>query len=188
MPKSKATKSRSAKVKKAAAKPSTTTSTTGRAQDTSLRKHLLDLLRSSNAHVDFEKTLAEFPAHLRGMKPAGLPHSGWQLLEHLRIAQWDIVEFSYDARHISPEFPGGYWPKTDAPPDPAAWDESLASFRRNLKKMQKLVSDPKVDLHAEIPHGHGHTVLREALLLADHNAYHLGQLLILRRLLGAWSG
>ena len=188
MPKSKASKPRNSNVKKGAPKRSASGSSAGGAQDKSLRKHLLELLNSSNAHVDFERTIADFPVHLRGMRPVGAPHSAWQLLEHLRIAQWDIVEFSYDARHVSPEFPSGYWPKMDAPPDSAAWDESLASFRRDLKKMEKLISDPKVDLHAKIPHGQGHTLLREALLLADHNAYHLGQLLILRRLLGAWNG
>jgi hypothetical protein len=156
------------------------------ANDKSLREHLLSLLRGGNAHIDFEKTIADFPIELRNTKPAGLPYSAWQLLEHLRIAQWDIVEFSRDAKHVSPDWPSGYWPGSDAPPEPAAWDKSVAAFRRDFKRMEKLVSDPKVDLHAKIPGGHGHTILREALLLADHNSYHLGQLLILRRLLGAW--
>ena len=193
MPKSKISKLRSAKAKKhvakkPAAKKRAAAPSSGPTQDKSLREHLLALLRSSNAHIDFEKTFADFPPDSQGKKAGGLPHSPWQLLEHLRIAQWDIVEFSHDAKHVSPEFPSGYWPKTDEPPDPAAWDKSVASFRRDLKKMETLIADPKVDLHAQIPGGHGHTILREALLLADHNAYHLGQLLILRRLLGVWNG
>jgi hypothetical protein len=108
------------------------------------------------------------------------------LLEHLRIAQWDILEFSRDGRHVSPPFPEGYWPSGDAPPDEEAWERSVSAFRADLKAMEALVADPSTDLFAPIPHGQGQTVLREALLVADHNAYHLGQLVLLRRLLGAW--
>jgi hypothetical protein len=151
-----------------------------------LRDHLLYLLRGGGAHLDFEKAIADLPARLRGAKPPGQPHTPWRLLEHLRIAQWDILEFSRSPRHVSPPFPDGYWPAGDAPPDDAAWDRSLAAFRADLKAMQDLVADPATDLFAPIPHGEGQTVLREALLVADHNAYHLGQLVLLRRLLGAW--
>ncbi len=153
-----------------------------------LRDHLLYLLRGGGAHLNFDAAVADLPAELRGAKPAGQPHTPWRLLEHLRIAQWDILEFSRDARHVSPPFPAGYWPAGDAPPDAAAWDRSAAAFRADLKAMQDLVADPATDLFAPIPHGEGQTVLREALLVADHNAYHLGQLVLLRRLLGAWSG
>lgn len=156
--------------------------------DKALRQHLLDLLRGRGAHVDFQTAVADWPAELRGVKPEGLPYTAWRLLEHLRIAQWDILEFSRNPRHVSPEFPEGYWPTGEAPPDEAAWDKSIQAFRADLKAMEKLVSDPKTDLFARIPHGQGQTFLREALLVADHNAYHLGQLVTLRRLLGTWRG
>ena len=151
-----------------------------------LREHLLYLLRGGGAHLDFEKAIAGLPAELRGRKPPGLPHTPWRLLEHLRIAQWDILEFSRNPRHISPPFPEGYWPQGDAPPDPDAWDSSVAAFRSDLRAMQDLVADPATELFTPLPHGEGQTVLREALLVADHNAYHLGQLVVVRRLLGAW--
>jgi len=155
-------------------------------QTAALREHLLYLLRGGGAHLDFEKAIAGLPPELRGVKPAGLPHRPWRLLEHLRIAQWDILRFCLDPRHVSPPFPEGYWPQGDAPPDPAAWDRSVAAFRADLLSVQALVSDPATDLFAPLPHGQGQTVLREALLVADHNAYHLGQLVVVRRLLGAW--
>jgi hypothetical protein len=156
-------------------------------EDKALRSHLVKLLGSRQAHVHWEDALRDFPAKLRGVRPKGAPHTAWQLLEHLRIAQWDILEFSRNPRHVSPDFPKGYWPPTAAPPDGRAWQKSLAAFRADLKAMQDLVADPSVDLFARIPHGTGQTILREALLVADHNAYHLGQLVLLRRLLGAWE-
>jgi hypothetical protein len=157
------------------------------AESDALRQHLLDLLRGRNAHADFDTVMADFPSRLRGVKPPGAPHTGWQLLEHMRIAQWDIVEFSRDAKHKSPAWPDGYWPKTEAPPSAASWNNSLRSFRADLKAMAKLVADKKTDLFARIPHGSGQTILREALLIADHNSYHLGQMVLLRRLLGNWK-
>jgi len=155
--------------------------------DQSLRDHVLSLLKGGGAHLDFDKAIAGLPAELRGVKPAGLPFTAWRLLEHMRIAQWDILEFSRDAKHVSPAWPDGYWPRSDAPASAADWDRSVAAFRSDRKAMERLVADPKTDLHARIPHGDGQTVLREALLVADHDAYHLGQLLILRRLLGSWQ-
>lgn len=155
--------------------------------DKSLREHVLHVLRGGGAHLDFDKAIVGLPARLRGLKPQGLPFTAWRLLEHMRIAQWDILEFSRDARHVSPKFPSGYWPKNDAPPSAAAWEKSVKSFRADLKAMQELVADPATDLSARIPHGTGQTVLREALLVADHNAYHLGQFVLLRRLVGAWK-
>ncbi len=152
-----------------------------------LRQHLLDLLRGGNAHADFDAAVSDFPSQLRGKKPKGAPHTGWQLLEHLRLAQWDILEFSRNPKHVSPQWPDGYWPKTEAPPSASAWNNSVRSFRGDLKAMAKLVADEKRDLFARIPHGDGQTLLREALLVADHNAYHIGQLVLLRRLLGAWK-
>lgn len=106
----------------------------------------------------------------------------------MRVAQWDILEFSRNPKHVSPAWPEGYWPKTEKPPGSDAWTKSVASFKRDLKAMQKLVEDPKTDLYARIPHGTGQSIIREALLVADHNAYHTGQLVLLRRLLGAWTG
>ena len=152
----------------------------------SLREHLLELLRGGNAHLSFDQAMAGLPAKLRGAKPQGLPHSPWRLVEHMRIAQWDIVRFSVDPDHVSPQFPTGYWPDGDAPPDGAAWDRTVAAFHADLQELMDLVANPAVDLFARIPHGDGQTILREALLVADHNAYHLGQLVTVRRLLGAW--
>ncbi len=156
-------------------------------QTTALREHLLYLLRGGGAHLDFEKAVAGLPPELRGARPAGLPHSPWRLLEHLRIAQWDILEFSRNPRHVSPPFPEGYWPEGDAPPDAGAWDRSVSAFRADLRAMEALVAGPASDLFTPLPHGQGQTLLREALLVADHNAYHLGQLVVVRRLLGAWD-
>jgi uncharacterized damage-inducible protein DinB len=154
--------------------------------DKALREHLLYLLRGGGAHLDFEAAITNLPADLRGRKPAGVPHTPWRLLEHMRLAQRDILEFSRNAAHVSPKFPEGYWPAGDAPSDDAAWDRSVEAFRNDLRAMQELVADPATDLFAPIPHGDGQTILREALLVADHNAYHLGQLVVVRRLLGAW--
>jgi hypothetical protein len=154
--------------------------------DQSLRKHLVDLLEGSAAHVDFETAITNLPIDLRGACPESLPHSPWRLLEHMRIAQWDILEFSRDPHHASPKWPDGYWPRGDAPPDAAAWDRSVEAFRADLQAMKELVTNPGTDLFTPIPHGQGQTILRETLLVADHNSYHLGQLIIIRRLLGAW--
>jgi uncharacterized damage-inducible protein DinB len=160
-------------------------------QDQLLRNHVLHLLRGGGAHLSFDDAIADFPSRLRGAKPPGAAHTAWQLLEHMRIAQWDILEFSRDPEHLSPRFPSGYWPQTEVPPDDAAWNKSVAAFRSDLASMQKIVEDPKRDLFARIEHPKAkaeHTLLREALLVADHNAYHLGQIVLLRRLLGAWKG
>jgi len=156
------------------------------ANDKALRQHVLGLLKGGNAHVDFESAFKDFPTELRGKRPKGTQHSPWEVLEHLRIAQWDILEFSRNPKHKSPDFPDGYWPRTPAPPDEEAWDKSIRSFRKDLKAMCDLVADESTDLFARIPHGDGQTILREALLTADHNAYHLGEAVLLRRLLGAW--
>jgi uncharacterized damage-inducible protein DinB len=151
-----------------------------------LREHLLDLLAGRDAHADFAAAFARVPVDLRGARPAGVEHSLWELLEHLRIAQWDILAFTRDPRHISPAFPDGYWPQGAAPPDEDAWDRALATFARDLEELRDLARDPALDLLAPLPHGQGQTPLREILVAADHNAYHLGQVVALRRLLGAW--
>lgn len=155
--------------------------------DAALRKHLIELLRSRGAHADFDEAIDGLPEGLRGARAKDLPFTAWRLVEHLRLAQWDILEFSRNAKHKSPQWPEGYWPDGDAPPNPAAWDASVAAFRRHLADMEKLVKDPSNDLFAPIPHGQGQTLLREAMLVADHNSYHVGQIILLRRLLGAWK-
>jgi hypothetical protein len=155
--------------------------------DKQLREHVIYLLDGGGAHAKFEDVVKDFPVKARGQKPAGLPHSPWMLLEHMRLAQWDILEFSRNPKHESPEWPEGYWPKTEAPPSASAWETSLNNFGKDLKAMRDLVEDPKTDLFAKIPGGDGQTILREALLLADHNAYHLGQLVDAKRALGAWK-
>jgi len=153
-----------------------------------LRENVIELLGGGKAHLSFDAAVADLPPALRGARPSGVPHTPWRLLEHMRIAQWDILEFSRNPRHVSPRFPEGYWPQGDAPPDAAAWDRSVAAFRADLRAMEALVADPASDLFAPLPHGQGQTLLREALLVDDHNAYHLGQLVVVRRLLGAWEG
>ena len=157
------------------------------ANDKALRQHLVSLLKGGDAHATYDAAVKDFPANLYGKKPKGAAHSPWEVLEHLRIAQWDILEFSRNAKHASPEFPDGYWPTTPAPADATAWIKSVQSFRADLKAMVALAENESVDLLARIPHGEGQTILREVLVLADHNAYHLGELLLLRRLLGAWK-
>lgn len=153
----------------------------------SLQEHLIELLEGGHAHIRFDDAVKNWPPDLQGKRPAGAAHSPWEVLEHLRIAQWDILEFTRDPKHVSPEWPSGYWPESQTPPDAQAWNKSVAAFRKDLKAMIALVQNPKTDLFAPLPHGDGQTVLREALLLADHNAYHLGELLLLRRLLGDWK-
>jgi hypothetical protein len=152
-----------------------------------LREHIVNVLKGRGAHAEFEAAVADFPPNLRGAKPTGAPHTPWQLLEHLRLAQSDILEFTVDPAHVSPPWPEGYWPESETPPSDAAWDESIADFNTDLEALQALVADPKTDLTAPLAHGQGQTVLREALLVADHNAYHLGQLVMLRILLDAWK-
>ena len=156
--------------------------------DRALREHVLYLLDGGGAHVSFDNAIAKVPADLRGKTPAGMDHSIWDLLEHIRIAQWDILEFSRDKKHKSPDWPEGYWPKPGSKPSDAQWNASLKKVKSEMKAMQALVKNPKTDLLARIPHGSGQTIFREALLVADHNSYHLGQLVLVRRLLGSWRG
>ncbi|HVW84595.1 MAG TPA: DinB family protein [Bryobacteraceae bacterium] len=154
----------------------------------SLRSELIKLISGGTAHAGLREAVKAMPANLRGVRTTGAPHSAWELLEHLRIAQWDMLEFSRNPGHESPEWPGGYWPASPEPPDPEAWDKSVAQFRADNEAMQKLIGDPRSDLFTPFPHGEGQTLLREALQLADHNSYHIGELIFLRRLLGAWPG
>ena len=169
------------KSKPAAKKKSKTVS-----HDQALREQLVALLKGGEAHVHFMDALDGFPEAKRGSFVEGLPHTGWQLMEHVRIAQWDILEFSRNPKHVSPGFPEGYWPKTPSPASQAEWNKSVEAFQHDLQQMIELVKNSRTDLFAKIPHGDGQTILRQALVLADHNSYHLGQLVDLRRALGAW--
>lgn len=155
--------------------------------DAILRKHLISLLTETNAHAGFEDAVKDMPVKLRGQVPKGAEHSPWQLLEHLRIAQWDILDFSRNPDYETLKWPDDYWPKSPEPPNEKSWDQSVHSFRHDLQALCDLISDKSTDLFAKIPHGDGQTILREALLTADHNAYHVGQLILVRRLLGAWK-
>lgn len=152
-----------------------------------VRKHVLYMLGGEGAHLDFVRTISNFPVKLRGVRPAKLPYTAWRILEHMRIAQWDILDFCRNPKYVSLDFPSGYWPRGDSPPDSRAWAKSVRDFRADLNAIKRLVANPRTDLFAAIPHGEGQTILREALLVADHNAYHLGQLVIIRRLLGIWK-
>ncbi|HEX3559499.1 MAG TPA: DinB family protein [Pyrinomonadaceae bacterium] len=157
-------------------------------KDRALREHLLYLLRSGGAHISFEDALKDFPDGLFNGKAEGMPYTPWQLLEHMRIAQRDILEFSRSASHVSPEWPEGYWPDRSVEASVDDWRRSVESVRADLRAFVELVEDPATDLFARIPHGEGQTILREALLVADHNAYHLGALVTLRRALEAAGG
>jgi hypothetical protein len=157
-------------------------------EDDSVRKHVLSLLRGSSAHISFDDFISGFPADLCNRHIDGLPYTPWQVLEHMRLALWDILEFSRDANHVSPEFPKGYWPQPNEAGTTALWQETVDAFRNDLQQMQSLLDDPATDLQAKIPHGDGQTILREALVVADHNAYHLGVLAVMARILKANPG
>jgi hypothetical protein len=181
--KTKATKAKARKTstisvskKKTAARPASL--------DQPLRDHLLYLLKDGGAHASFDDAMGDWPVQLAGVKVANFPHTAWMLLEHMRLAQQDILEFSRNSKHVSPKWPEGYWPASEAPPNEKIWTAAMAAFRKDLQAMERLVSDRKVDLYARIAWGDGQTILREALLLADHNSYHLGQLVMLRKSIG----
>jgi hypothetical protein len=157
-------------------------------RDALLRQHLVTLLTEGNAHAPISKILSGVPPAIQGERPPGFSHSPWEILEHLRIAQQDILEYVRDPHWVSPEWPQGYWPESPAPPDEGAWQRSEEAFLEDLKQLRSLVEHPGVDLLAPIPHAKaGHTVLREVLLTADHNGYHGAELVAVRRALGAWS-
>lgn len=179
MPKKTKSKKKSSS-RKAATKPQPRPGST----DQPLRDHLLYLLKGGGAHATFDDAIGDWPVQLAGAKVANYPHSAWALLEHLRLAQWDILEFSRNRKHVSPEWPEGYWPASDAPASEKDWKKSVAAFESDLREMQSLVANRQTDLYAKIPWGDGQTILREALLVADHNAYHIGQLVMLRKAIG----
>jgi uncharacterized damage-inducible protein DinB len=157
------------------------------ADDKALRAQLVKLLDFEEAHVGFDRAVQGIPPRMRGQLPQGAEHSLWQLLEHLRIAQADILEFCRTARYKPKQWPDDYWPKTLGPRKAADWNAAIAGYRRDRKALQQLAANPKIALLAAIPHGTGQTYLREILLVADHNAYHIGQIVALRRRLGIWG-
>jgi uncharacterized damage-inducible protein DinB len=157
------------------------------AGDIPIREHVKQLLEWGDAHVTFEAAVADIPKQLRGRQPPGLPYSAWQLVEHMRRAQWDILDFCRNGSYQELKWPDDYWPRTVGPESPEAWDKSIEQFKADRRELQELVMAPRVDLTSRIPHGHGQTYLREFILAADHTAYHVGQLVAVRRLLGIWK-
>ena len=155
-------------------------------QNEVLRVHLQKLLDWQDAHASFDSSVQDLPSKLRGVKPQGLPYSAWQVLEHLRICQFDILDFCRNPNYKEPAFEE-LWPKTISPPSEDAWDKSIAAFRKDRDDLKRLAMDPKVDLFSQILHGDGQTYLREILLVADHNAYHTADLVAIRRILGTWK-
>jgi len=154
--------------------------------DARLREQLLQLLSGRNAHLTFEMAVKDFPMNQINTRPPSVPYSPWQLLEHIRIAQWDILEFTRDPDHVSPEWPTGYWPPENAEADAVAWQATLAALRADMRALEELVRNPDVNLYADLPHAEGYTVLREIMLVADHSAYHIGEFAILRQVMGTW--
>jgi uncharacterized damage-inducible protein DinB len=156
-------------------------------EDRVLREQLVELLRGGQAHADLKSVVDNFPAKQRGVTPKGAEHSAWQLLEHIRIALHDLLDFSTNPNYVQPEWPDDYWPKEAAPADSDAWDASVRALKKDLADFEKLVGNPESNLYATIPWGQGQTLLREVLLAGQHTSYHLGQIVLLRRLLGAWK-
>ena len=154
---------------------------------TALREQLARILGWQDAHVGFEKSVEGLSPKLRGVRATGFPHSPWELVEHMRLTQSDILEFCRNPNYEEPVWPDDYWPPSAEPPSAREWDDCVAAFREDRAALQALAADESIDLFATIPHGTGQTYIRELLLVADHNAYHLGQLVALRRQLGAWG-
>lgn len=179
---------RAATKAKRTAKPAVKRPAAQMGAEAALREQLVDLLRGGHAHATYEDVVANLPAELRGRRPNGAPYSPWMILEHIRIAFWDILEFSRNPSHVSPEFPSEYWPGDPMPPNPNAWTDSVARYARDREAFERLVRDPASDLFTPFAHGTGQNLVREVLVAATHTSYHLGELVVLRRLLGAWPG
>jgi hypothetical protein len=150
------------------------------------REQLLNLLRGGNAHMSFDQAVANFPIDKINRMPPNVPYTPWQLIEHIRIAQWDILEFIRNPEHVSPSWPEGYWPEREAEAGEIGWHQTIQSFRDDLQALQDIVADPAVDLYAPIPHAKDYTIFREILVVSDHNAYHIGEFAILRQVMGTW--
>lgn len=155
-------------------------------QDLVVREQLLALLGGGNAHMDFDSMIEDFPMDRINDMPPNVPYSPWQLLEHMRIAQWDILEFIRDPGHESPDWPRGYWPTPGTTADEGQWHDTIESYKHDRASLVELIEDPESDLYADIPHAEGYTILREILLVADHNAYHIGEFAILRQVMDTW--
>jgi hypothetical protein len=156
-------------------------------EDGALRKQLVEFLRGGQAHADFKSVVDDFPVKARGAVPKGAEHSAWQELEHIRLALHDLLDFSTNSNYVQPQWPADYWPKEAAPASGKAWDASVKAVKKDLADFEKLVTNPKSNLYATIPWGDGQTLLREVLVAGQHTSYHLGQIVLLRRLLGAWG-
>ncbi len=152
-------------------------------QEADLREQLIHVIHGDQSHIEFDDVIKDFPSKLAGQKPKGAPHTAWQLLEHLRIAQSDILEFCRNPKYKSPKWPEGYWPSTDAPPDEQAWEASIAAYRKDAAEIADLIKDTKQDLYKAVEGGKGQTLLQEAVTLGNHNSYHLGQLMFLKKML-----
>ncbi len=153
---------------------------------TVIRRQLLAQLRSEQAHMGFNEAVKDFPMSLINTRPPNVPYTCWHLIEHLRLTQWDILDFIRNPGYVEREWPKDYWPDPASQATPAQWEESVAGWRKDMKDLEAIASDPATDLYSPIPHGQGQTIFREILLVADHNAYHVGELGILRQVLNAW--
>ena len=155
--------------------------------DDIVRQHVLKLLQGGNAHMTFDQAIDGFPPEAINALPPNVLYSPWHLLEHIRITQWDILEFVRDPDHVSPAWPEGYWPPKGQEADGSRWQDTIQAFRSDMEALEAMVQDPATDLYADLPHAAGYTVLREILLVADHNAYHIGEFTILRQIMGTWA-
>ncbi len=151
-----------------------------------LRKQLLSLLRGGNAHMPYDAAVADFPMQAINQRPPHVSYTPWHLLEHLRLTQWDILDFIRNPHYVSRNWPDDYWPARDAQTDEAGWRATIAGFQTDLKSLDSLVTNPSTGLTAELPHAPGYTILREILTVTDHNAYHIGEFAILRQIMGTW--
>jgi len=156
-------------------------------KDQVLRDQLIEMLTGEHAHVNFDNAIKGIPEKLIGVRPDKIPYSIWQITEHIRITQWDILEFSRKEQHISPKWPQGYWPKNEAPQDISEWKESLRLIKNNRDSLIEMIADHNNDLLRPFPYGQGQNLLREALLVIDHTSYHTGEIIVVRRLLGSWK-
>jgi hypothetical protein len=157
-------------------------------EDRALRDQLVEFLKGGSAHVDTATALKNFPAKFYGEKPPNAPHSAWELLEHMRLALKDLLDFSTNPEYVDPNWPDDYWPSSAAPPSEEEWKKSVRALNSDLKAFERLVLDPESNLHAEIPWAKNHqTLLHEVLLAIDHTSYHIGEIVILRRMLGIWN-
>ena len=155
-------------------------------KDRIIREQLIALLDGGNSHMDFEGVIADFPLQFINSKAPGVPYSPWHFLEHMRIAQWDILEFIRNPAHVSPDYPEGYRPRADEIADEARWHKTIKDFKADLRELQNMVVDPGTDLYSPIPHARDYTIFREILVVADHNGYHIGELAMLRQVMDLW--